>query len=384
MLINSILPKLQISVLYEKLYYMGEGSRENSKFLKQSLRFPRFTPLIAILTILTTQIYADEFYTGTITTDTTITGTHNKVENSGTFNAGLTIGDDANINDFINTNIGSINRGITHKGIITTITNNGTISSGADGIEVGNVRAIGEATINNLINNGTINGISIGATNTNSKTIGQITTLANYGTISKITNKNILTTLNNYGIINSGTSGNNSGIRNSGTIGTINNYGLITTSSSSNDGAINVVDKSTIDTINNYGTIENIVVYGTINNLNNQGKIFAKSRDNKYTHIQTINSNAKINISNYHLIVNKNANDFNSFTSYTTASDDTSHLVISESDVSNSVRLLGADSKFLLTLGDSFELGKDYDLNKLVTDTSGNKYTLTYANGGSV
>ncbi|RAX54306.1 hypothetical protein CCY99_04655, partial [Helicobacter sp. 16-1353] len=181
----------------------------------------------------------------------------------------------------------------------------------------------------------------------------------NYGTITNlINNGTIQHTVYSESILNNATISN---IINNGTIEATQ--------------GIAISNNATISNIINNGTMRAIISSGTISSLNNYGKIFIGNGH----HLQTTGSGV-INIANYAMEINQDANTFNAFNTYDANSKDTSHLVIN----GTGVKLLGADSRFLLALGDSFELGKDYDLNKLVTDTSGNKYTLTYANGGSV
>jgi len=106
--------------------------------------------------------------------------------------------------------------GIINFGIITTLTNSGTISGGFAGID-------NSGTITTLTNSGTISGNFPGIIN-----FGTITTLTNSDTISGgfegIYNAGTITTLTNSDTI----SGNFAGIANIGTITTLINSGTIT------------------------------------------------------------------------------------------------------------------------------------------------------------
>ncbi|RAX54176.1 hypothetical protein CCY99_03960, partial [Helicobacter sp. 16-1353] len=286
---------------------------------------------------------------------------------------------------------------IKNDNTINTIVNNGTIYN-ATSNAIAN-----EGTLNTIINKGTIKGSSA-ITNRSTQAIALID---NQGTLESsgsggagIVVQYISVQINT--INNSGTIKGDYGIRitDSGTIGTITNNGIIqatTTGISNTQGSINTIinngtieatgaaivangDSATISNIINNGTMRAITSAGTISSLNNYGKIFVTSATGaSYNyHLRAVGTGV-INIANYAMEINQDAATFNAFNTYDANSKDISHLVISGSGV----KLLGADSRFLLALGDSFELGKDYDLDKLVTDTSGNKYTLTYASDNS-
>ena len=166
-------------------------------------------------------------------------------------------------------------------GIITTITNAGTIQAwGSDNAVAINTNG---ATIGTIENTGTIEanndgrGISILGT-------GAINTITNSGTISGLNADGVIYTNTNgtVGTITNTSSGkiegsNNDGaIKNVGTITTINNAGEIT-----DDTDNGIVNKATITTVNNTGTItgaaldirnEKAGVLGTITTLiNSQG-----------------------------------------------------------------------------------------------------------------
>ncbi|RAX55369.1 hypothetical protein CCY99_01345, partial [Helicobacter sp. 16-1353] len=131
----------------------------------------------------------------------------------------------------------------------------------------------------------------------------------------------------------------------------------------------------------------------SIDNLNNQGKILLSYVDyalgKLYAHIHDLGLGKPINITNYHLILDKSASDFNSFSfggwsgsNFPTgvSENDLSHLIINSSDVT----LKDSSSKILISLGTNFEINKDYSLDKLILTSQGAKYDLTYANGDSV
>ncbi|RAX51624.1 hypothetical protein CCY99_08650 [Helicobacter sp. 16-1353] len=177
-----------------------------------------------------------------------------------------------------------------------------------------------------------------------------------------------------------------------GTITTLDNYGTIGSGYSSMH-LSNFMNSNIIGTLNNYGEIYNFKSNSTnakIENLNNQGKIYLSINRGYISHLD---DGFPINISNYHLEIDKNASEFNAFSSYTEGNVDTndlndlSHLIINadvDSSIKNRIKLIDSNSKFLISFGNNFEVNKEYSLDKLIVDTNGNKYNLTYKDGGDV
>jgi uncharacterized protein with beta-barrel porin domain len=177
--------------------------------------------------------------------------------------------------------------GIVNNGIISALTNSGTIYGGRDGIQ-------NFGTITTLTNSGTISSVDEAIDN-----FGTITTLTNSGTIfsfnAGIVNglRGIIATLTNsstilahgQGIVNSGAiatltntnsgtiSGAIYGIASDGPIGTLTNSGTISIVH------VGIVNNGTIGTLTNSGTISSDVlgisngISGTITTLTNSGTI---------------------------------------------------------------------------------------------------------------
>ncbi|RAX55302.1 hypothetical protein CCY99_00965 [Helicobacter sp. 16-1353] len=262
------------------------------------------------------------------------------------------------------------------------------------------------STIKNLTNESTITNLKV---NEN----GKVEYLDNYGTINNLTNdrdgtieqldnneKSKITNLTNnkkaqIHYIDNYKEGTITNLKNNGTIQYLDNYGTI--NNLTNNGTIEYLDNyngGVIDILNNYGKINSLKNSTTITNLNNTGEIRLHNINNDndisdikkiYAHINNITENATINISAYHLVIDKKASDFNSFSGYNAESYDLSHLVIQDtSSNKKGVKLKDTNSKILLTLGKSFELNTKYSLAKLITNTDGNQYKLTYENNGDI
>ncbi len=257
-----------------------------------------------ILQSLDTAIYSDGFVglinnSGKIKSDTTTitnggsmetlinSGTINSTYSTAVYNSEGTIG---TIENAAGATMFGGSAGIYNSDAITTITNNGTISSNYYGIYT-------YGTIGTLTNGGTIISESYGIYNDDD---GEITTLNNSGTIEAgesygIYNSGTIETLINTGTIdgktsdaiyNSGTittltnegkiiSGEETGIYNSGIITTLNNSGEIT---GGYTGIYND-EESEITTLINTGTITGgpsyygVTNYGGIATLVNRGTI---------------------------------------------------------------------------------------------------------------
>ncbi|MGX3012240.1 hypothetical protein ACWIUD_11955, partial [Helicobacter sp. 23-1044] len=181
----------------------------------------------------------------------------------------------------------------------------------------------------------------------------QIGTFINYGEL-KVSQGNQWTQFNNGGyigeVINYGIAERMIWIhRDSGVgafgVGAVTNYGTM--------GGISSDVKETILTLNNLGTIK---------------PIWSANSENS-THLKA-EKGAKILIKNYRLFIDESANTFNNNGN----GKNLSHLMISVSD-GGSVSFKDAKSKILLDFGANFELGKEYLIAKLVTDTGGKSYT---------
>lgn len=162
------------------------------------------------------------------------------------------------------------------------------------------------------------------------------------------------------------------------TINTFNNNGLI-------EGSIELTDSnSKIDTFNNYGTITGGISQtsggnATIGVLNNYGDIYldiARIQNTKYAHINGGSNSINIKLGDYHIRINQDSSTFNNFGGYTnnTTDFDTSHLAIGGNI--DYVKLRDADSKLLISIGNNFELNKDYALSKLIIKTDGSDYQI--------
>ncbi|MGX3011935.1 hypothetical protein ACWIUD_10350, partial [Helicobacter sp. 23-1044] len=119
-------------------------------------------------------------------------------------------------------------------------------------------------------------------------------------------------------------------------------------------------------TINNLGTI-----------LTNEGS-YMDSLGKNAAHFALESSEAKLVIQNYKIKIIENATEFNNFKGYDKANNKNSHLIIqynSHTPTAQNVRFKDGKSKILLDFGNDFELGKEYDISKLVTDRTGNSLT---------
>ncbi len=145
--------------------------------------------------------------------------------------------------------------------------------------------------------------------------------------------------------------------------------------------------------INNFINKKSGEIYGIFNEgggssiglLNNYGSIYLEQtgESNKLYNFKDIS----MTIGNYAMKINEDSNTFNNFSGYEknsttngniTPNKDTSHLVFHNA---NDKITLTKNSFFLLNFGGKFELNKDYSLDKLITDISGNKFSLKYENG---
>lgn len=185
--------------------------------------------------------------------------------------------------------------------------------------------------------------------------------------------QNNITNLNLYGNINQ-PSGNQNYIfkLSSGkTINNLNNYGVV---DSANNWAFGI--SGTIDNFNNYGLwlggIGDNNNNGEIKNLNSTGLIGLVQLNTGSYHLNT-----KATISNLHLKITEDANKFNDFSGYGNASSDErlkySHFVLGNNAQSNIAFHNGA--KIYLSFEDDFKFNANYKIEKLITDTSGDKIT---------
>ena len=153
-----------------------------------------------------------------------------------------------------------------------------------------------------------------------------------------------------------------------GRLGNLINYGTI-------NGDIWVDRHGRIDTITNYGYMggvgfqNEITTTTTINNLG----IMSRGYNGIWNSNIGMNNKATLLIQNYMIRIDESATTFASFKGDGTTTEEgkTSHLQIS----GNGVRFKDGKSKILLDFGNAFELGKEYSIDKLVTDSQGNPYT---------
>ena len=211
----------------------------------------------------------------------------------------------------------------------------------------------------------------------------------------------------------------------SGTYNTVTiNEGVTITPDASSQDALDIKSSATITTLTNNGEIKGYIglsdgnskittlnnnasgiIYGikgttdsaypSITTLNNYGSIYlvneaiTSSRNGSnttyYAHIKgnTSGNTISINISNYHICINEDSSTFNSFSGYTSWSEDASHLAIAGNNTgnnsgSNSQGIVTVDSTshFIITIGTNFSLNTDYSLDKLITNESGSKFAL--------
>ena len=201
--------------------------------------------------------------------------------------------------------------------------------------------------------------------------------------INNDVNNDIDVTKNHTNIVNNATIGTGKDaleIKSSVTIDTLTNNGVI-------NGYIGLSDStSIIKTLNNYGSINGIVKISggnsQINKLNNYGSIYLYNQQssNKYVTFKNESGGSTIiTIGNYHIHLNQDSATFNTFSGYSNYTKDTSHLVIDSNDVSNNgIIKITKDSKFILSVGNNFNLNTDYSLDKLITNENGNKFNLKY------
>ena len=227
----------------------------------------------------------NEGLVGTLTNNSTIAGTIGGSFTPGTpayfpYGVGIENGTGATIANLTNATgalIRSSTTGIDSRGNIGTLTNNGTISGGLNGVFL----AAG-ATINYFSNAGTILGSLSARTSAVGVWVrGTIGTLVNTGIISAQTglympSSGSIGTLTNQGTI---AGGDYRGLYNSsGTIQVLNNSGLITTAASTEEALYN---RGFIGALTNSGTISSSASTatlrnnGTIGTLTNSGLISA-------------------------------------------------------------------------------------------------------------
>ena len=126
--------------------------------------------------------------------------------------------------------------------------------------------------------------------------------------------------------------------------------------------------------ITNYGTMGGVNVnsIGSINKpivVNNFGLITISDKETGGN--AHFGSNTTLFLKNYAMIIDKNANSFNTGTTK-----DNSHLIAE----SSRVHFFDSASKLILDFGNAFEFGKEYDIDKLVTDTNGtNKLKVDFS-----
>ena len=118
----------------------------------------------------------------------------------------------------------------------------------------------------------------------------------------------------------------------------------------------------------NYGEMGGVVQNQNANKaftVDNRGTInlFQQDGNGKKIHFKNIKS---LTLQNYAMQITQSASAFNAFDGNAT---DNSHLVL---DNVQSVNFADASAKMILDFGGDFEAGKEYALNKLVVDTSGN------------
>ncbi len=141
----------------------------------------------------------------------------------------------------------------------------------------------------------------------------------------------------------------------SGGIGILTNYGFMGTLSTSQyqNNPISI-------TINNFGIMSAYSAQGGVQSAN----------------LSAGSSNANFVIQNYSMVINETADEFLAFSGYNgdiATAQKNSHLVISTRGSSASFK--DKNSKIILDFGANFELGKEYAINKIATDTNGNTYT---------
>ena len=162
---------------------------------------------------------------------------------------------------------------------------------------------------------------------------------------------------------------------NSGKINHLINTGIIS-------GGISIYGTANM-TITNYGTMRGVwtrykELIITLNNLGiiktNQGT-YVNTAGNNAAHFALENSQAKVAIQNYLMILNESPSDFNNFKGYTDKTNNkNSHLIIfynAHTPSAQNVYFKDGNSKLILDFGSDFELGKEYTISKLVTDRSG-------------
>ena len=144
----------------------------------------------------------------------------------------------------------------------------------------------------------------------------------------------------------------------SGGIGILTNYGFMGTISTSQyqNNPISI-------TINNFGIMSAYSAQGGVQSAN----------------LSAGSNNANFVIKNYSMVINETTAEFLAFSGYngataTTKAQNNSHLVISAGKGS-SVSFKDKNSKIILDFGANFELGKEYAISKVATDTNGNPYT---------
>ncbi len=308
---------------------------------------------------------------------------------------------------------------------VDSFTNEGTIV-----LETGDVIRVGTTNgnageIGEIINTGTMTadkayntsysyGYAINVNNT-----GKVGKVINEGTMGKILVDGYIGTIENSkemdDITNSGTIGNSESqditvIANDGTMGSITNnstiYGNIT-----NTGTItSITNSGTIDSITNgeNGTMGSITSTGSISTITNSGTMSAISYTNDETtlnlyntgtinlnsnitagntYVQIYGSNMNINITEYYFTINEDSEEFNSFSGYESASDDTSsHLTIgvTDSGINNNGTTNITLGTLMVDVSEDY-YGENYLLSNLVVlyDDSGNLINLEdYSNYG--
>ena len=198
---------------------------------------------------------------------------------------------------------------------------------------------------------------------------GEVTNSGDLAQRSYITLQAGIDTFINYGTItNTGDSVINIGTLNqrSGQVGSIINYGSIV-------GNIWVNHTGRLDSITNYGYMGNVGIAASVSStttINNLGIMSWHSGGLHGINIGT-NSNYSVLIQNYAIRIDENADTFSKFNPATTTTEQgkTSHLTIGGNTNSGGVHFKDSKSKIILDFGDNFELGKEYSIAKLVTDT---------------
>ena len=175
-------------------------------------------------------------------------------------------------------------------------------------------------------------------------------------------------TFTNYGDIKVTSNSNQSiAIQRNGYVGHFTNYGTMERMFWINQDSIGV------ETLTNYGTMggiknDNTKSAITLNNYGIMGFVYGQPNQGRP---KTNNLEGNVRIQTYTLQINQSATQFNSSTT------GSSHLVI---DSAATVRFKDSKSKIMLDFGGNFELGKEYDISKVATNTNSGTYSALGVN----